>query len=223
MLSAESLQFFADLKANNNRDWFLSQKKRYEMVKKDQQQLVADLLALLKPLDPSLEPLEVKHCTFRINRDIRFSADKSPYKTHLGISMSRGLKNGNYPGYYLHLDPDGSFTAGGFHSPEAADLKKIRREIAFYHDDLQALLEEKDFKKIYGDLDRTNSLKTMPKGYQKDHPAIEYLKLKSFTASAPFRTEEATKADFAAKTVKKLIALKPLNDFIGRALEDTDT
>lgn len=220
MLSNESLQFLEDLKANNNRDWFLENKKRYEIFKKDYHQLVAAFLDVMKPLDPGLEMLEVKNCTFRINRDIRFSKDKSPYKSHLGIWMSAGSKGSNRAGYYLHIEKGGSFIAGGFYSPEADDLKKVRKEIAFFYDDLEALLTDKNFKKEFGDLDRneTNSLKNAPKDYDKDHPAIEWLKLKSFTASQKFDIKEVSKKDFVAKMSQKLITLKPLNDFINRAL-----
>ena len=220
MLSNESLKFLDDLKANNNRDWFLDNKKRYEIFKKDYHLLVGSFLAAMKPLDPSLEMLEVKNCTFRVNRDIRFSKDKSPYKSHLGIWMSTGAKGANRAGYYLHIEKGGSFIAGGFYSPEAEDLKKVRKEIAFFHDDLEAILDDKNFKKEFGSLDRneTNSLKNAPKDYDKDHPAIEWLKLKSFTASQKFDVSEVSKKDFVAKMSQKLIALKPLNDFINRAL-----
>lgn len=220
MLSNESLQFLDDLKANNNRDWFLDNKKRYELFKKDYHKLVADFLDAMKPLDPSLELLEVKDCTFRINRDIRFSKDKSPYKAHLGIWMSAGAKGANRSGYYVHIEKGGSFIAGGFYSPEAEELKKVRKEIAFFYDDLEEILNDKNFKKEFGSLDRTesNSLKTAPKDYEKDHPAIEHLKLKSYTASQKFDIKEVSQKDFASKMSKKLIALKPLNDFINRAL-----
>lgn len=220
MLSDESLQFLEDLKANNNRDWFLDNKKRYELFKKDYHQLVSDFLDVMKPLDPSLELLEVKHCTFRINRDIRFSKDKSPYKAHLGIWMSAGAKGANRSGYYVHIEKGGSFIAGGFYSPEADELKKVRKEIAFFYDDLEEIVNNKDFKKEFRSLDRTesNSLKNAPKDYEKDHPAIEFLKLKSYTASQKFDIREVSQKDFVAKMSKKLIALKPLNDFINRAL-----
>lgn len=220
MLSNESLQFLEDLKANNNRDWFLEQKKRYEIFKKDYHQLVSEFLDAMKPLDPSLELLEVKNCTFRINRDIRFSKDKSPYKAHVGIWMSAGAKGANRSGYYVHIEKFGSFIAGGFYSPEAEELKKVRKEIAFFYDDLEEILNDKNFKKEFGSLDRneTNSLKNAPKDYEKDHPAIEHLKLKSFTASQKFDIKEVSQKDFVAKMSKKLIALKPLNDFINRAL-----
>ena len=101
MVSESTIQFLKDLKTNNNREWFLDNKKRYEAVKKEYYQITADFLDSMKPLDPALELLEVKNCVFRINRDIRFSKDKSPYKTHLGIWLSTGAKNTEAAGYYL--------------------------------------------------------------------------------------------------------------------------
>jgi uncharacterized protein (TIGR02453 family) len=220
MLSKDTLQFLEDLKANNNRDWFLENKKRYEAVKKDYQQLVTDLLDAMKPMDPSLEMLEVKNCTFRINRDIRFSKDKTPYKSHLGVWLSSGAKGMNRSGYYIHLEKGGSFIAGGLYCPEAGDLKKMRKEIAYFYDDLEAVLNEKDFKREFKDFDRNkkDTLKNPPRGYEKEHPAIEFLKLKSFECSQKIDISEVTKKDFVATMSKKLIALKPLNDFINRAL-----
>jgi uncharacterized protein (TIGR02453 family) len=221
MLTKESLQFLDDLKANNNRDWFQDNKKRYEIFKKDYHQLVSDFLDTMKPLDPSLELLQVKDCTFRINRDIRFSKDKSPYKAHLGVWLSSGAKGANRSGYYVHIEKGASFIAGGFYSPDSEELKKVRKEIAFFYDDLEEILKEKNFKKEFGSLDinENNSLKSMPRGYEKDHPAIEFLKLKSFTVSQKYDISEVTKKDFVAKMSQKLITLKPFNEFINRALE----
>lgn len=220
MLSKDTLQFLDDLKANNNRDWFLENKKRYEAFKKDYQQLVADLLDAMKPMDPSLEMLEVKNCTFRINRDIRFSKDKSPYKSHIGVWLSSGAKGMNRSGYYIHLEKGASFIAGGLYCPEAEDLKKMRKEIAYFHDDLEAILDDTNFKKEFKDFDRNekNTLKNPPRGYEKEHPAIEFLKLKSFESSQRIDISEVAKKDFVATMSKKLITLKPLNDFINRAL-----
>lgn len=221
MLSKDSLQFLDDLKVNNNRDWFQENKKRYEAFKKEYHQLVNDFLDIMKPLDPSLEMLEVKNCTFRINRDIRFSKDKSPYKSHLGVWLSSGAKGANRSGYYIHIEKDASFIAGGFYSPDADQLKKVRKEIAFFHEDLEAILADKNFKKEFGgfEINENNSLKSMPRGYEKDHPAIEFLKLKSFTVSQNFDIKEVLQKDFVSKMSKKLIVLKPLNEFINRALE----
>lgn len=220
MLSKDTLQFLEDLKANNNRDWFLENKKRYEAFKKDLHQLIGDLLDAMKPLDPSLEMLEVKNCTFRINRDIRFSKDKSPYKSHVGIWISSGAKGMNRSGYYIQIEKGASFIAGGLYCPEPEDLKKMRKEIAYFHDDLEAILNEKEFKKEFVDFDRNekNTLKNPPRGYEKDHPAIDLLKLKSFESTQRIDISAVTKKDFVATVSKKLIALKPLNDFINRAL-----
>ena len=220
MLSKNTIQFLDDLKANNNRDWFLENKKRYEAVKKEYQQLVGNFLDTMKPLDPSLEMLEVKNCTFRINRDIRFSKDKTPYKSHLGVWLSSGAKGMNRSGYYIHLEKGASFIAGGLYCPEAVDLKKMRKEIAYFHDDLEAILNEKDFKREFKDFDRNekDTLKNPPRGYEKEHPAIEFLKLKSFECSQRIDFSEVKKKPFVATMSKNLIALKPLNDFINRAL-----
>lgn len=220
MIKQETLQFIQDLKDNNNRDWFQSNQKRYDVFKKDYKDLVANFIDELSKGDESLKHLEFKHCSFRINRDIRFSKDKSPYKTNLGIWMSSGNKNTNLAGYYVHIEPGASFIAGGVHWPDAADLKKIRREIDGFYEDLEAIVEDKDFKKIYGALDRdeNNSLKTMPKGFDKEHPAIEFLKLKSITATAKLSDKDISDKNFVANTAKKLLVLKPLVEFINRGL-----
>jgi uncharacterized protein (TIGR02453 family) len=170
----------------------------------------------MKPLDPSLEMLEVKNCTFRINRDIRFSKDKSPYKSHIGIWISSGAKGMNRSGYYIQIEKGASFIAGGLYCPEAEDLKKMRKEIAYFHDDLEAIINEKEFKDF--DRNEKNTLKNPPRGYEKDHPAIELLKLKSFESTQKFDIKAISQKDFVSVMSKKLIALKPLNDFINRAL-----
>ena len=220
MLSKDTLQFLDDLKANNNRDWFLENKKRYEVFKNDYVQTASDLLDVLKPLDASLEMLEAKKCTFRINRDIRFSKDKTPYKTHLSFWFSSGAKGQNRSGYYIHLEKGASFIAGGLYCPEADDLKKIRKEIAFFYDDLQEILDEKNFKREFDNFAREekNTLKNPPRGYEKEHPAIDFLKLKSFESAQKIDISAATKKDFVTIMGQKLIVLKPLNDFINRAL-----
>jgi uncharacterized protein (TIGR02453 family) len=178
----------------------------------------------MKPLDSSLELLEVKNCTFRINRDIRFSKDKSPYKDHMGVWLSVGSKGNNRAGYYIHISKEISFIAGGFYCPEADDLKKIRREIAFFYEDLDEILANNEFKKVFGDFDKneSNLLKNPPRGYEKDHPAIEYLKLKSFETSQKFAVEEVLQSDFVAKMSQRLILLKPLNDFMNRSVTSED-
>lgn len=220
MLSKKTLEFLRDLKANNNRDWFLENKKRYEEFKKDYHQLIQAFLEIMKPQDSSLELLEVKNCTFRINRDIRFSKNKAPYKTHLGIWMNTNQGNNNGPGYYIHIEKGDSFIAAGMYSPETEDLKKIRKEIAFFYEDLEAILNNKNFKKFYSGLERTetNSLKNGPKDFDKEHPAIEFLKLKSFVAIHKIADKVLFNENFVKTTAEKLIVLKPLLEFLNRGL-----
>ena len=221
MIQKSSLEFLADLKNNNNREWFLANKTRYENYKKDYHQLVSDFLDAMKPMDPALEMLEIKNCTFRINRDIRFSKDKSPYKSNMGIWMTTDRNRKNAPGYYIHYEKGSSFIAAGIHCPEPEDLKKIRKEIAFFQEDLEEILANPSFKKEFGSLDRdeSNVLKKAPKDYDPSHPAIEFLKLKSFTATQKIDDSLFTDNDFAKKMTKKLIILKPLTVFLNRALE----
>ncbi|HBI00273.1 DUF2461 domain-containing protein [uncultured Flavobacterium sp.] len=224
MAQKEALQFIEDLKNNNNKEWFHENKKRYELFKKEYQNIIAEILQEMKPLDASLANLEVKNCTFRINRDIRFSKDKSPYKSNMGIWLSTNKNSTNSPGYYIHYEKGSSFIAGGLYCPEAEELKKVRKEIAFFHEDLEKISSNSTFKKEFGALDRdeANVLKKAPKDYDPNHPAIEFLKLKSFTATQKISDELFTDKDFAKKITQKLIALKPLNEFLNRALETVE-
>lgn len=220
MIPKDNLEFLKDIKKNNNREWFLANKKRYETYKKNYYALAQQFLDILKAADPGLAVMEVKDVVFRINRDIRFSKDKSPYKTNMAFWFSPGNKNWNQAGYYVHVEPGMSFIAGGFYHPEADVLKKIRKEIAFFHEDLEEILADKNFKSTYGALDRdaNNSLKTMPKGYEKEHPATELLKLKSFTATAKIDDKLLSDKDFAKKIANKLMVLQPMNAFLNRAV-----
>lgn len=218
MIPQTSLEFLDDLKNNNHRDWFQANQKRYDVYKKDYKQLADAFIAEMSKGDSSLSHLEAKNCTFRINRDIRFSKDKSPYKTNMGIWLSAGSKNTNLAGYYVHIEKGASFIAAGVHQPEAEELKKIRREIDGFYEDLEAIVNDAEFKKLYGDFDRENMLKSVPKGFEKDNPAIEFLKLKTFTATAKLSDKDLADKDFVKKTSKKLLVLKPLVEFLNRAL-----
>jgi uncharacterized protein (TIGR02453 family) len=221
MITKEALQFLADLIANNNTEWMHANKKRYENYKKDYHAFIASILAEMKPLDKALEPLEIKNCTFRINRDIRFSKDKSPYKNNMGVWFTQNKNRKNSPGYYIHYEKGNSFIAGGIWCPEVSELKQIRKEIEFFHDDLEKIVANKNFKKEFVEITReeNNMLKKAPKGFDPEHPAIEFLKMKSFTASAKIDDKLFTHPEFAKTIAAKLIVLKPLNDYLMRAIE----
>jgi uncharacterized protein (TIGR02453 family) len=224
MITKEALLFLEDLIANNNTDWMHANKKRYENYKKDYHNFIASLLEEMKPLDKTLEPLEIKNCTFRINRDIRFSKDKSPYKTNMGVWFTQNKFRKNSPGYYVHFEKGNCFIAGGVWCPEPDELKRIRKEIAFFYEDLETIVNHKTFKSEFKTMtrDESNTLKKAPKDFDPNHPAIEFLKLKSFTASAKIDDALFTDKDFSKTVAQKLMALKPLNDFLNRALETED-
>lgn len=221
MITATSWQFLLDLAENNNRDWFITQAPRYNAYKANYQVFIGELLAAMQAVDPHLEFLTVKQCSFRIYKDLRFSKDKTPYKIHLGIWLSTNRNWENAPGYYLHLEPGKSFVAGGMYFPSAAALKKIRKEIAFFQDELTELLQEKAFSSYFSGFDRdeTNQLINGPKDFDKDHPALEFLKLKSFTFSHKISDEAIFKADFLDQIVAQFCSMKPLLDYLYRALE----
>lgn len=221
MQISTALAFLNELHHNNNTDWFRAQKTRYEAYKKIYVQTIAQWLELMSKVDPTLQSLSPKDCTFRINRDIRFSKDKSPYKTNMGIWMSQNKGRKNSPGYYIHLEPESAFVAGGMWCPEPAEVQLIRREIAFFYEDLQGVMQAPTFRQCFGDFSREPGqfLQKVPKDYPSDHPAAEWLKLKSFTVSAPLLTKAVDGPEFSAEVIEKLSLLKPLNDFLRRGLD----
>ncbi|TRW25085.1 DUF2461 domain-containing protein [Flavobacterium zepuense] len=220
MITTTTLQFIEDLRNNNNRDWFQGNQDCYNDYKKDYRDTVDEFLNEMKPLDDTLEQLEFKDCSYRINRDIRFSKDKTPYKTHMGIWMCEGKKNTNLAGYYVHIENGAAFAGGGLYMPEASELKKVRREIDGFYEELEAILADPEFKKVYGSLDTDEGmvLKSAPKDFDKTHPAIELLKFKTFLATAKISQKELLSKNFVKDTSKKLIVLKPLIEFLNRAL-----
>lgn len=223
-MTQSGLQFIEDLKNNNNKEWFHENKNRYENFKKEYQHLIHEILEKMKPLDASLSTLEVKNCTFRINRDIRFSKDKAPYKTNMSLWFSTNKKYKNSPGYYIHYEKGASFIAGGVYSPEPSELKKIRNEISYFHKDLEEIIANKTFKKEFSNLNRDekSTLKNAPKGFDSNHPALEFLKLKSFVTTQKVPDSVFLDSNCSAILSQKLIVLKPLNEFFNRALDTED-
>jgi uncharacterized protein (TIGR02453 family) len=221
MLEPQTLKFLTQLKKNNNKPWFDAHRAQYEAARIDFSNFIQLVIDALQKTDTTITGMSSKECLFRINRDIRFSKNKQPYKTNFGASIKRGGRKSGFAGYYFHCEPGQSFIGGGLWMPEAAQLKNVRQEIDYNWEEFQSILQEKSFKKIYGDIYKGEdlSLSTMPKGYEKDNPAADYLKLKSFIAETPIGDEEVTKASLHKKTVAAFEALQPLLTFINRALE----
>jgi len=218
MLEKQSLEFLSNLARNNNRDYFISQKPHYERYKQNYLELAGAFLSELELIDPKLGVLEPKDCTFRINRDIRFSADKTPYKTNMAIWVSPGHKKENFAGFYVHIEPGKSFLAAGLYWPDASQLREVRNELAFFHEDLRQIIA--DWNGAY-QIDRAPeyALKTSPKGYDKEHPALEFLQLKSFTVTHKLTDKEVLAPDFVKKTAEHFKKLAPFVAFLNRPLQ----
>jgi len=220
MVQPTTIEFLKELKSNNSKSWFDQNRKRYDKMKSDYISLAGRILEQMKDIDPSLDMVTAKDCIFRINRDVRFSADKSPYKTNLGIALHPGGKKFNLAAYYLHIEPGQSFIGGGLWMPEAPLLSKVRKEIHYFYHDLVDILNNPLYKKTFGSLDVEDGQKLTrpPKGYEAEDPAIEFLKLKSFTASTPLPDEMLTSDKLVGHIIDTFTILKPLIGFINRGL-----
>lgn len=220
MLQASTFKFLKALKNNNNKPWFDVHRKDYELAKTDFTTLVNALITGISKFDPTVNHLTAKDCMFRINRDVRFSKDKSPYKTNMGASINKGGKKINCAGYYIHCEPGQCFIAGGFYMPMPPELSKIRQEIDYSFSDWKKIINQKNFKKYFPNgVQGIDTLSRPPKGYDENNPAIAYLKMKGFIVSHSLKdTELQTKATI--NTIVKIAeAIKPLIDFLNTAIE----
>ena len=192
MLQSSTIQFLKALKKNNNKEWFDKNRKIYEQAKADYLNFVTILLNEIQGFDTSLMELQPKQCIFRLNRDVRFSKNKDPYKTNFGASFSKGAKKIQTAGYYFHLEPGENFVGGGLWMPMAPDLNKVRQEIDYCYKEFSSILKKPAFKSTYGDMDNSMKLVRPPKGFDVDNPALEYLKLKSFVVTRSIKDTELT-------------------------------
>lgn len=221
MLQPSTLKFLQQLDRNNNKEWFDKNRPAYETAKADFATLIDTVITKFGKKDPAIATLTAKECVFRINRDVRFSKNKAPYKNNMGASIVQGGKKSIYAGYYFHLQPGGkSFVGGGSYMP-CDNIKKIRQEIDYNWEDFKKIITASKFKKVYGDLVKEDGLvlSREPKGYEKDNPAIEYLKFKSWIAMTPVTDAELTDKNLVTKIVGAFETLQPLCHFLNTAME----
>lgn len=222
MIQASTLQFLKKLDKNNNKPWFDANRPAYEAARADFAGFIQRVIDMHGKKDPGIKNLVAKDCLFRINRDIRFSKNKTPYKNNFGASINKGGKQSvSSAGYYFHLQPGQSFTGGGIWMPGPEDLRKVRQEIDYNFSDFKKIIGSKKFKAVYGDLshDAEYKLVRLPKGYEADNPAAGYLKLKSFVTMINIKDADITSKDLLKKTVTAFEALQPLVEFINGALQ----
>jgi uncharacterized protein (TIGR02453 family) len=219
MIQQSTLQFLKLLHKNNNREWFLKNKQNYDAAKENFLVFVDEILKGIQKFDPTLNELVPKQCVFRINRDVRFSKNKQPYKNNFGASFSKGAKKINAAGYYFHLEPGASFIGGGLWMPEAPDLQKLRQEIDYSFKEFKSILGNEKFKNTFGSLTTEAKLSRPPKGYDIDNPAIEFLKLKSFTAIVPIADKDIFNENMVKQSLTVFKTLSPLVQFLNRAID----
>ncbi|QHT71217.1 DUF2461 domain-containing protein [Rhodocytophaga rosea] len=215
----ETLNFLTALKENNQREWLEAHKSTYESTRKDFSDFVSQVLKEIIVFEPTFAPLEPKDCIFRLYRDVRFSKDKTPYKTNYSAYFAEGGRKSTKAGYYLHIEPGNkSMLAGGIYMPMPEELKKIRQEIDYNGETFTTILSQPDFVKYFGKLSGS-TLKTIPKGYAADHPSIELLKHKDFTVFHQLTDAEVVKPGLLQHISHVWKTLKPLNDFLNQAVE----
>ncbi len=209
------LKFIKELTANNNRDWFAENKPRYQG---EQQHMIAFADALIAEMNKhdKIETPNGKKSLFRIYRDTRFSKNKTPYKTHFSGSLTRATKllRG---GYYFHIEPGGSFIAGGFWAPNSPDLKRMREDIAFDDKPLRKIISDPTFVETFGEL-KGDAVKTAPKGFSREHPAIDLLRHKQFIVTRNFTDKEVKADDFLEKVVISFCNMRPFFDYMSDVL-----
>jgi uncharacterized protein (TIGR02453 family) len=210
-IQPSTLQFLKDLAANNNREWFQANKSRYEAALANMKQFAREVENAMGETD-HLEPASL----FRIYRDVRFSKDKSPYKNNFGLGISRATKRLR-GGYYLQIEPGNSFIGGGFWQPNAADLKRIRAEFAMDDQPIREIMAEARFQQYFGTL-QGETLKTAPQGFDKDHPALDLLRMKGFVVKRNVTDEEVTSEQFLQEVKLTFQAMRPYFDYMSMVL-----
>lgn len=211
------LHFLSELKENNNKDWFDQNRHRYEESRKKVLFLTELINHEIVKFDPEVGIQDPKNCVFRIFRDVRFSGDKTPYKVNMGSFIAPGGRKSVKAGYYIHIEPGGSFVGGGSYHPEVDALKALRTEIFDRSDEFKQLIGNRTFKKIYPEM-YDDQLKTAPKGFPKDFEGIELLKYKSYAFTSRIPDEVVVGDSFVSTLVASLKELSPVNKFLNEGL-----
>ncbi|MEX2564959.1 MAG: DUF2461 domain-containing protein [Cyclobacteriaceae bacterium] len=217
-MSRELLEFLGELSLNNNKEWMDDQRVRYLELKDEFLDQVGLILAFLSKQDAAFSVLRPKDCVFRQNRDVRFSANKQPYKTNMSAYFAVGGKKSEGPGYYLHVQPGESFLAGGIWMPTPEILKKIRQEIDYSGKDLESILSSREIKSNFGCLEG-DQLKTSPRDYDKNHPYIHFLKYKSFILTKKIPDAGVFSGELVPLAQDAFLKMNPFMAFLAKAVE----
>lgn len=211
MISKELFQFLKDLKANNTREWFNDHKPIFQTYQNEAK-------AFYQQVDERLGQTDhiEKHKVFRVYRDVRFSKDKTPYKSRFAGYFIRAT-NELRGGYYLNIEPGNSIVGGGFYGPESGDLKRIRKEFEQDDSEIRAILGNKKFKTLFGELQGAE-LKSAPRGFDPEHPAIDLIRKKQFYVLRKFTDKEVQSSDFINHVIETYLATRPFFDYMSSVL-----
>ncbi len=213
------LSFLQELAKNNTKEWFDANKPMYINSRESMVVLVNQVIQGVSEFDSSISDQQAKKCLFRIYRDVRFSKNKSPYKTNMGaVIVSGGRKTGK-AGYYIHIEPGASFLGGGVYLPESKILKSIREEVMYGIDEFNNIINDVEFRSFFGDI-YGERLKRPPRGFPVDFKDIELLKLKSFALIHPLSDEQILQEEFVDNAHVVFRKMLSFNKFINRAFED---
>lgn len=207
----KAFEFLRQLEKNNTREWFAAHKAEYEAVVKENKALFNQIYAELQQHD-RVNGIHI----FRIYRDVRFSKDQTPYKTNFGVGYSR-LKPMLRGGYYIHLEPGNSFVGGGFWGPDAKDLLRIRKEFEISTAEIEKITSDKTFVNYFKEI-KGDAVKTAPRGFDKNHPAIDLIRKKQYVVMRPFTDKEVLSGDFQKEAVLTLLAMRPFFDYMSEVL-----
>lgn len=221
-IEKSTFDFLSKLKKNNNKEWFDANRPLYEGAKADFTQAVADLITGISKFDDNIKAagLDAKKCVNRINRDIRFSKDKTPYKTNFFAIISEGGKKSHLASYFFQLAPGGSFIGGGVYMPEASHLLDIRKEIQYGLKEWKKIVEDKQFLKVYPEgVQAPEILTRTPKGFEPNDPADAYIRMKGFYTYLEISDAELISGKAEKQILKAFAATKPLIEFINKGLK----
>ncbi len=213
------VKFLKGLKANNHKSWFDAHRDEYEPLRREFAEFVQQVISLIAKFDPAVKHVTAKEGMYRINRDIRFSKDKRPYKTNFGAGIEPGGKKGMIPGYHLHIDADGLvMVAGGLYLLTPEQLSAVRDSIVRHPGKLRKIISAPAFKRVYGKLDDEDHLKKPPRGVSPDHPDLDLLKLKRYVAWTEWPVSKYSGAKLAEEIAKAARILYPLDVYLRQAV-----
>lgn len=219
MLHTKTITFLEWLFENNNKEYFEENRELYQEIKKYFEIFWDSLIKNISSFDQEIEFLNAKNCIFRINRDARFSANKSPYKTNLWINIAKWWRKSIFSWYYLHIESWNSFFWGWIFMPTTENSYKIRKYIYENKDDFKSIINNKDFKKYFGKIHSFHgSLKRIPAWFDKDFELIDYVLLKDWVVNKNLTNEELLSENLEKELIKYSKALFPLSNFLNKAL-----